>query len=70
MVLSGSSFQCPYRLLLGSDGNGKAHKVYLITVGEFLRYAAYTYYYTDNDYENKTVYEYTINHRGVIEGTK
>lgn len=29
------------------DENGKAHKVYLITVGGFAAYRAYAYYYTD-----------------------
>lgn len=51
------------------DRNNKIHKVYLITVGEFMRYASYAYYYTDND-TPKDVYEYSINHRGLVLGDK
>lgn len=39
------------------DANGKAHKVYMMNSGSTLKYRAWPYYYTDNNYQGKKVYE-------------
>ena len=49
------------------DANHNPHKVWVITAGEFLEYAAYMYYYTDVQ-TPMTIYDYDIAHYLVADG--